>query len=160
MGLYIELPENWAKWSLEITDVHGNQLEPKVIDENFDLVRCGECKYYKESEHIKGNMVCKYHIGHAYYTEANRFCCYGDRKADDNIKTIEQIREETKVGDVFTLKEFMEVVERGCINDYDGFGYFHDGDKETDINVFGDIWYKFEVDDVLKRYPYVIWYNK
>ncbi len=76
------------------------------------------------------------------------------------MKTIEQIQKETKVGDVFTLKEFMEVVERGSINDYDGFGYFHDGEKETDINVFSDIWYEFEVDDVLKMYPYVIWYNK
>lgn len=76
------------------------------------------------------------------------------------MKTIEQIQEETRVGDVFTLEEFMEVVERGSINDYDGFGYFHNGEKETDINVFSNIWDKFEVDDMLKRYPYVIWYNK
>ena len=76
------------------------------------------------------------------------------------MKTIEQIRKEIKIGDVFTLEEFMEVAERGCINDYDGIGYFHDGEKETNIDVFGDIWDKFEVDDILEKYPYVIWYNK
>ena len=49
----------------------------------IDIVRCGECKYYEESEYIEGDMVCKYHIGHTYYTEADRFCSYGERRADE-----------------------------------------------------------------------------
>lgn len=44
-----------------------------------DLVRCGECKYYEESEYIEGDMSCKYHMGHTYYTEDDRFCSYGER---------------------------------------------------------------------------------
>lgn len=47
----------------------------------IDLVTCGECKYYAESEHIKGDMVCKYHLRHTYYTEADRFCYHGERRA-------------------------------------------------------------------------------
>ncbi len=46
----------------------------------IEIVNCGECKYYEKSEYIKEDMVCKYHIGHTYYTEADRFCCYGERK--------------------------------------------------------------------------------
>ena len=48
----------------------------------IDIVRCGECIYYKESEYIKGDMVCKYHMGHTYYTEADRFCYYGERRSE------------------------------------------------------------------------------
>lgn len=45
----------------------------------IDIVTCGECKYYAESKVLKGDMVCKYRID-TYYTEADRFCCYGERK--------------------------------------------------------------------------------
>ncbi len=48
----------------------------------IDIVTCGECIYYKESEYIKGDMVCKYHMGHTYYTEADRFCYYGERRSE------------------------------------------------------------------------------
>ena len=46
----------------------------------IEIIRCGECKYYEESEYIRGDMVCKYHMGHTYYTEADRFCSHGERK--------------------------------------------------------------------------------
>ena len=46
----------------------------------IDIVTCGECKHYEESEYIRGDMVCKYHMGHTYYTEADRFCSHGERK--------------------------------------------------------------------------------
>jgi len=46
----------------------------------IDIVTCGECRYYEESEYIRGDMVCKYHMGHTYYTEADRFCSHGERK--------------------------------------------------------------------------------
>lgn len=49
----------------------------------IEIVTCGECKYYGESEFIKGDMACKYHIGHTYYTEADRFCFYGERRVDE-----------------------------------------------------------------------------
>lgn len=49
----------------------------------IEIVTCGECKYYEESEYIKGDMVCKYHIRHTYYTEADRFCFYGERRTDE-----------------------------------------------------------------------------
>ena len=54
----------------------------------IDIVRCGECKYYEESEYIEGDMACKYHIGHTYYTEADRFCYYGERNSKNNSNQI------------------------------------------------------------------------
>lgn len=54
----------------------------------IDLVRCEECKYYEESEYIEGDMACKYHIGHTYYTEADRFCYYGERNSKNNSNQI------------------------------------------------------------------------
>ena len=86
MGVYIELPKEWAKWSFDVRDIHDNELEAKVTD--LDLVRCGECEYYEESEYIEGDMVCKYHIRHTYYTEADRYCYYGERNSKDNSNQI------------------------------------------------------------------------
>lgn len=47
-----------------------------------DIVTCGECKYSGESLLYPIEMVCKYHLGHTYYTEADRFCYYGERRED------------------------------------------------------------------------------
>lgn len=49
----------------------------------IDLVRCGECKYGGESLLYPTEMVCKYHIGHTYYTEDDRFCYFGERREDE-----------------------------------------------------------------------------
>lgn len=51
----------------------------------IDIVTCGECKYSGESLLYPIEMVCKYHLGHTYYTEADRFCYFGERKTDGHI---------------------------------------------------------------------------
>ena len=71
------------------------------------------------------------------------------------MKTIEQIEDEV-IGDVMTADEFFEGVDCGCLTSYDGWGYFHDGESETDKNVWDD---SLTWDDVCD-YPYVVWYNK
>lgn len=62
----------------EINTIYGELINAPTID----IVTCGECVYCEESEYIKGDMACKYHIGHTYYTEADRFCYYGDRRSE------------------------------------------------------------------------------
>ncbi len=69
------------------------------------------------------------------------------------IKSIDEIQNEMEYGDVFSSEEFKTEVENGGINEYDGIGYYHDGQKETDVSV----WSKDEIDT---SYPYVCWYNK
>lgn len=71
------------------------------------------------------------------------------------MKTIQQVKTE-EFADIFTLKEFINMINEGYIIDYDGVGYFHDGEKETKISVWDDT---LTWDDV-KDFPYVCWYNK
>ena len=70
------------------------------------------------------------------------------------MKTLKEIKKEC-IGDVFTIDEFAKEVNSGFINGYDGIGYFHDGENETNIEVFSN----FNWEDV-ENYPYVCWYNK
>ena len=73
------------------------------------------------------------------------------------MKTRKQIQKEIPNCTVMTLNEFIKDVKRGYLTPYDGYGYFHDGDKETDRPVmFG---YGALVAANI-TYPYVCWYNK
>jgi hypothetical protein len=75
MGIYIELPKDWAKYEIIVTDFHDNELEAKAID--LDLVRCGECKYwYKNSQSNTGG--CSVMLSTGLY--AGGFCSYGERR--------------------------------------------------------------------------------
>ena len=68
------------------------------------------------------------------------------------IKTKEQVQQECEYGDVFTTEEFWKYVENGSFNEYDGEGYYHDGENETNLCVWC---YPNK-----KGMPYVCWYNK
>ena len=72
------------------------------------------------------------------------------------MKDVKQVQEECKYGTVFLLDDFITEIEDGCINSYDGIGFFHDGEKETNISVWDA---PLTWEDV-KDYPYVCWYNK
>lgn len=74
------------------------------------------------------------------------------------MKTIEQVKTEIEFGNVYTFNEFMHLVESGLINSFDGIGYFHDGEKETDWSVWTD--YPKETLKKIAQCPYVTWYNK
>lgn len=77
MGIYIELPKDWAKYEIIVTDFRDNELEAKAID--LDLVRCGECKYWHEGEWYN---TCDKYIGHDFMAE--HFCSDGRRKEEHN----------------------------------------------------------------------------
>lgn len=72
------------------------------------------------------------------------------------MKTKEQIQNEMGCGDLFDSIAFLSKVKDGSFNECDGVGYFHDGEKETDISVWG---YKV-TEETFNKYPYVCWYNK
>ena len=71
------------------------------------------------------------------------------------MKTIEEIKKDC-IGDVFATENFIKAVNNGWFNSCDGIGFFHDGEEETDIEVFS----RFIEEDDIKKYPYVCWYNK
>lgn len=81
-----ETDSDWQRWDSGLWiryKMFENALKNAPTIDAVPVVRCGECEYYKESEYIKGNMVCKYHLGHTYHTEADRFCYYGKRRTDE-----------------------------------------------------------------------------
>jgi len=74
-------------------------------------------------------------------------------------KTIGEIRREMNAnndhGRVMTTLNFIREIMEGYIIEYDGDGCFHDGQIKTDISV----WDNLCLED-LRKYPYVIWYNR
>lgn len=72
------------------------------------------------------------------------------------MKTKEEIQEEIRFGDVFESKKFLECVDSGCFNEYDGEGYFHTGECETNLSV----WDWDVIRDTFNNFPYVVWYSK
>ena len=60
-------------------------------------------------------------------------------------------------GSVYTLREFAKLIAGGYIIEDDGLGYFHDGKRETNIDVFSS---RVSFAEACKKYPYVCWYNK
>lgn len=79
----------------------------------------------------------------------------------DEVKT--QIKNKYNFDDtdiehiVFSFLKFTEMVHNGYIIQSDGTGYFHDGEKETDVSVFSKT---VNFYDACKKYPYVCWYNR
>lgn len=73
------------------------------------------------------------------------------------MKSIKQVQQET-FGDVYTLEQFCELCDDGVITEYDGVGYFHNGEVECrNISIWDDT---LSPKDVWGKYPYVIWYNR
>lgn len=55
-------------------------------------------------------------------------------------------------GDVFTIQEFFDMVNNGCINNYDGYGSYSDGIYE--LESIKDIYL------LNPSFSHVVWYNK
>ena len=81
--------------------------------------------------------------------------CTDEEKPHTDFKDLDRIRKECGA-DIFTLDAFCEAIENDMFNRHDGIGYFHNGEKETDISVWNN---DLSYDDV-RNYPYVCWYNK
>ena len=79
MGVYIA--DKTYKEILSILAQTGERIDTRNITE-IDLVMCGECKYYEPSKFFEGDMVCMYRLFEAFYTESDRYCSYGERRAD------------------------------------------------------------------------------
>lgn len=77
------------------------------------------------------------------------------------MKTKEQVQKETTIGDVFKTADFTEHIIDGLFIPYDGYGFFHDGEKNTDINVWDATTGEYRWDLAkTNKYPYVIWFNR
>ena len=50
--------------------------------EQGELIRCKDCKYWKKSELLGGDMICDYAYFHKYYRNADDFCSKAERKEE------------------------------------------------------------------------------
>lgn len=73
------------------------------------------------------------------------------------MKTFEAIQNECS-GTVYKIADFIKLVQAGYIIDYDGIGYFHDGEDEVDYPPV--TCNKTKLSCYAKDYPYVCWYNR
>lgn len=79
-------------------------------------------------------------------------------REDSGFKDYDELCEEYKDrAHVFYIGDFARDISNKCITDYDGVGYFHDGYKKSDIDVFST---NISFYEAAERYPYVIWYNR
>lgn len=72
------------------------------------------------------------------------------------MKTKQEIEKECYCK-CYTVKEYKEDVEFKYLTAYDGFGLYHNGEKETNLET------SFNVKDIEKyknKYPYVCWHNR
>ncbi len=80
-----------------------------------------------------------------------------------------------KDSDIYTIKEFIEMVETGCFIDYDGYGYYatateisdeviHPSDISGKTDTFDEKTMKIKIVEVPKKlnknYSHVVWYNR
>lgn len=48
-----------------------------------NIVRCGECKYWEESQYYSEFMVCTYVKGATFTRQHDDFCSRGERSSDE-----------------------------------------------------------------------------
>lgn len=75
------------------------------------------------------------------------------------MKTKKEIAAEHEIlseDEIYTREEFEELVNCGAFISYDGIGYFHDGENETEVSV----WDETLTPEDVEKYPYVCWYNR
>lgn len=79
------LEENAKQYSLGYYDYDEWATPLNVLDSapSIDIVRCGECKYWKESQYYPEVMVCTYVKGATFTRQHDDFCSRGERKESE-----------------------------------------------------------------------------
>ncbi len=72
------------------------------------------------------------------------------------MMTKEEVQNENMIADVYTIDEFIELLDMGAIDPYnlDAQGYYHDGEHETTISVWLN---RSDILDHKEKYPYILW---
>ena len=62
----------------------------KALDLYHNLVRCGECEYWKESQYYPEVMVCTYVKGATFTRQHDDYCSRGERKCSEKPNNLER----------------------------------------------------------------------
>lgn len=75
MNRYID-----AEWLTNTLKSRGNVLIDSLDSApSIDIVRCKDCKYWKESQYYPEFMVCTYVKGATFTRQHDDFCSRGER---------------------------------------------------------------------------------
>ena len=83
---------------------------------------------------------------------------FAEEKIANKYAKMAKIQAKIKFGEVYTIEDFIEDVERGCIIPYDGTGYYWDEVKNEETDSVS-----FNINELRKAsstYKYVIWHNR
>ena len=95
----------------------------------------------------------------------NAYCEYMEKYWDEGSRLSRELRlikpytfnEDKPFGDMMTLEDFIGSCQCGGFIDDDGFGYYSDGERETDITIHpSDVM----LGEYRKDFTHVCWYNK
>lgn len=110
--------------------------------------------YVISEEHIDGSRIG---LEDTLIYWLHKFLRMTGEESVRGVKLIGQVMDENPYANVMSVRDFARYVEGGLLTSYDGHGYLHDGEKETDVAVlFSPAW----LEDMEEKYPYVCWYNK
>lgn len=72
------------------------------------------------------------------------------------MKTIDEIMAEELTCDVFTISEFLEMLDMEELYDINAYGYYHDGEQVTDNKVWLN---REDIVENGQKYPYIVWHT-
>ena len=61
---------------------------------SIEIIHCGECKYWKESQYYSEFMVCTYVKGATFTRQHDDFCSRGERNSSEKPNNCEHITED------------------------------------------------------------------
>ena len=92
------------------------------------------------------------------YNEKGDSCVVGDSHDDEIYAQALRLQCNEDCGDVYLHEDFFEMVNQGCITNYDGVGYLMTFEGEEGAAVNCSVFFLEKVDK--EKYPFVIWFNK
>jgi hypothetical protein len=62
----------------------------------------------------------------------------------------------SKYGQLMTIDEFIDACYTLCLTDYDGYDYYSDGDRMSDVVVVPSMYYN----GLDHQYTHIAWFNR
>ena len=160
-----------------LTELYFNvKLFPVDMDLRFGYIDFNQVSddIFNKYIEVMNNTIQLYDSNNIFIMNATEHGCYiiynpsTSKKymgeVVNDILTVDEIIDELKRQGydhpehmVYKTDYFIKLVNEGAFNSYDGTGYYHDGYFESDESVF---YGKVSFEEAIKKYPYVIWYNK
>ena len=134
-------------------------------------MKCSKCN--EEATMDVPKDLCKHHWKLWWYGEVfdgvteQRFKNSNPSKEEQYyFKLLKDHKKEIKMkpipcyGDLFTIREWEESCESGCLIDYDGSGHFATETECSNIRVYPSYYGTSKYEEAKKDFTHIVWYNR